>query len=273
MRGPQVITRSLFIAAAFATGACGAESPVGPGSPRVDTPAALASVAPDPVHLNADTRAVQLCHRRGGGGYQVLRVSGAAEAAHRAHGDYGVGEPVPGTTGLVFDENCAAAAPVAVITAGTWSVDDLQRSQFTLEGPQLSAAGVWLLPAAPTVCTQCGAGQTFSIRAVFDNPMPMTDIPQATGRATVFGTVYPPPIEFGGPITFETAAMTIPDSAPGEAVTVSAPFVMSGRLKGYEVVGRRDPLLLFDVPVRGRGTATLVVLSGAFHSLRFDFTE
>jgi hypothetical protein len=49
---------------------------------------------------------VSLCHRTESGTYQSIEVSVSAEPAHRAHGDAKVGEPVPGDTTKVFDENC-----------------------------------------------------------------------------------------------------------------------------------------------------------------------
>jgi hypothetical protein len=49
---------------------------------------------------------VLLCHRTESGTYQSIDVSVSAEPAHRAHGDAKIGEPVPGDTTKVFDQNC-----------------------------------------------------------------------------------------------------------------------------------------------------------------------
>jgi hypothetical protein len=46
-----------------------------------------------------------------------------------------------------------------------------------------------------------------------------------------------------------------------ELVTASAPFALSGTLKGYQVAGVREPKLLFQVSLTGRGTATLKLLA------------
>jgi hypothetical protein len=58
---------------------------------------------------------VSLCHRTESGTYQSIEVSVDAEAAHRAHGDAKVGEPVPGTQRQVFDENCRPSGPAVAI--------------------------------------------------------------------------------------------------------------------------------------------------------------
>lgn len=72
-----------------------------------------------------------------------------------------------------------------------------------------------------------------------------------------------------------TPSFTIPALAPGATmVEVQTPFTLTGQLKGYLVAGRRDPLLAFDVPVSGHGTATVRFLLGEyFWSMRFDFED
>jgi hypothetical protein len=49
---------------------------------------------------------VELCHRTGNGEYHLIEVSVNAEPAHRAHGDGKIGEPVPGSPGMVFGAAC-----------------------------------------------------------------------------------------------------------------------------------------------------------------------
>jgi hypothetical protein len=49
---------------------------------------------------------VQLCHRRGKAGYQLIEVSTNAEKAHRAHGDAKIGEPAPLEAGKMFGAGC-----------------------------------------------------------------------------------------------------------------------------------------------------------------------
>lgn len=54
---------------------------------------------------------VSLCHKEGNGTYHLIDVSTDAEAAHRAHGDGKIGDPVPGDPLKIFDENCRPAGP------------------------------------------------------------------------------------------------------------------------------------------------------------------
>jgi len=62
---------------------------------------------------------VSLCHSEGTGEYHLIDVSVNAEAAHRAHGDAKVGEPVPGTQRQVFDANCKPTGPAVKIEKST----------------------------------------------------------------------------------------------------------------------------------------------------------
>lgn len=61
----------------------------------------------------SDERAgqVSLCHAEGNGTYHMISVAPDAEAAHRAHGDGKVGDPVPGRTGAVFGADCTVPVP------------------------------------------------------------------------------------------------------------------------------------------------------------------
>jgi len=54
---------------------------------------------------------VSLCHKEGNGTYHLIDVSTDAEAAHRAHGDGKIGDPVPGDPLKIFDEDCRPAGP------------------------------------------------------------------------------------------------------------------------------------------------------------------
>jgi hypothetical protein len=59
--------------------------------------------------ITSDVRStgkLSICHRTGNGTYQSIEISVSAEPAHRAHGDAKIGEPVPGDTTKVFDQNC-----------------------------------------------------------------------------------------------------------------------------------------------------------------------
>jgi hypothetical protein len=245
------------------------ESPTSPAVALPDGAVALTSRdAP-----GSGTR-VAMCHRREDGTYHRLDLPSSAAVAHRAHGDAAVGEAVPGAVLMVFNEACASVPKTFVITTGSWVVDNEGKANFDIGGEGLSATGVWVFALGLISCSQCTTGQTISVHALFDNPGPMTDIPQARGSATVAGTSYPFPLEFGGPLRFVAPSFTLPAAEPPFfAVEIQIPFTLTGQLKGYLVAMRRDPLLAFDVPVSGHGTATLLFVGGVFWSMRFDFQE
>ena len=52
---------------------------------------------------------VQLCHRTGSSGYELISVDSSDEAAHRSHGDARPGEVVPGNPGRVFTASCSVS--------------------------------------------------------------------------------------------------------------------------------------------------------------------
>jgi len=52
---------------------------------------------------------VQLCHRTGNSGYNLISVDSSDEAAHRSHGDAKPGEAVPGNPGRIFTASCAVS--------------------------------------------------------------------------------------------------------------------------------------------------------------------
>jgi hypothetical protein len=62
---------------------------------------------------------VSLCHAEGNGSYHLIDVSESAEAAHRAHGDGKIGDPVPGQTGKTFDSDCRPVGPSIDIEKST----------------------------------------------------------------------------------------------------------------------------------------------------------
>jgi hypothetical protein len=150
-----------------------------------------------------------------------------------------------------------------MISAGSWP-----GFRFDVSGDDFLLDGSWdqALPGPSLFYT---AGTVVTITARFQNATPLTIASFARGAATIAGTSYPF-VELGGDLTFVTDPITIPTPAPNEAgqrLSVSVPFRMSGVLKGYDVLNRRDPLLVFDVPLSGRGTATLELMSGPIGSL------
>ena len=112
---------SVLTAGVLTLAACESNNPVGPAplDSSLTTTNATAAGQTTPA-VRPTSASVVLCHVTGNGRYQPLRISENAEAAHRAHGDARIGEPVPGESGMIFDENCDSVRRSFVITSGTW---------------------------------------------------------------------------------------------------------------------------------------------------------
>src|SRR4029079_16065585 len=92
-------------------------------------------------------------------------------------------------------------------------------------------------------------------------------------------------VEYGGVISLNGGMVTLPTPTGTEwpqLVSASARCAMSGALRGYDVVGVREPRLLFEVPLTGSGMATLEMLahpnaSGqillTFYRLQYEFNS
>jgi hypothetical protein len=59
-----------------------------------------------PALVSAGQDKVDVCHSEGNGSYHLITIAEPAYPTHVSHGDAGVGEPVPGNEGFVFDEDC-----------------------------------------------------------------------------------------------------------------------------------------------------------------------
>lgn len=59
-----------------------------------------------PALVSAGQNKVDVCHSEGNGSYHLINIAEPAYPSHVSHGDAGVGEPVPGNEGFVFDEDC-----------------------------------------------------------------------------------------------------------------------------------------------------------------------
>jgi hypothetical protein len=82
------------------------ETPMDPRSVADDTPAFRAHGQPK----------IRVCHRTEGAvDYMLLTVAEAALAAHLAHGDGVIGDPVPGLPGMVFDDNCLPTPAIRIL--------------------------------------------------------------------------------------------------------------------------------------------------------------
>jgi hypothetical protein len=59
-----------------------------------------------PGSVLAGQNKIDVCHSEGNGSYHMITIAEPAYPSHVNHGDAGVGEPVPGASGFVFDEDC-----------------------------------------------------------------------------------------------------------------------------------------------------------------------
>jgi hypothetical protein len=243
------------------------------------------------------------------GGLVGANVNGALAASNAVEpgnfGDYSVytmsfraseGDAIrvwmysPATPGYVVIDDVSLARDYTVtITSGNWTIGPLfippPVGRFRLHGDNVDFEGRYndgIVEAASACALHvCLPGEMVSLRTVFENEMPLTIASFAPGTATVAGVSYV--VEFAGKLTLDGGTVTLPEPTPDpqhdpDRVTVSAPFTFSGDLKGFEVLGLRDPKLVFDVPLTGRGTATFELLVGpsstlTFFSLRYDFEQ
>jgi hypothetical protein len=190
---------------------------------------------------------------------------------------------VPGY--VVVDDVGLAIDHTVTIARGSWTIGPWYPGpplgRFDLAGENVQVNGSYdggVVDAAVCAGATCRPGQTISLRSTFENLTPLTIASFARGTATVNGTAYSF-LEFGGQLTLEGGTVVLPTPTGTdypERVSVSAPFTFAGDLKGFEVLGLRDPKLVFDLPLAGRGTATLDLLSGpnsslTFYQLRYEF--
>ena len=179
----------------------------------------------------------------------------------------------PATPGYVVIDDAALTLNEAIeITEGTWEIGRLGApplARFTLNGDEVRITGSYDggTVDAQTACSSphpCQPGQLVSLRSLFENPFPQTDVSFARASATLGPQVYSF-VELGGLVTLAGDTVTLPEPSglgPGELIQVSAPFTFFGDLKGFAVLGQRDPDLVFDLPLVGHGTVTLQLLTG-----------
>jgi hypothetical protein len=176
--------------------------------------------------------------------------------------------PTPGY--VVIDDVSLTLDQPVVITQGTWTIGPSgpgQLGRFTLADTDVQITGSYDggIVEPLTDCsleTPCLPGQLVALRSFFENQTILTIASFARGIAVVGGVTYG--VELGGALVLagETVAIPTPTGTDfPEHVQVSAPFTFSGDLKGFEVLGLRDPRLVFDLPMAGHGTATLELLT------------
>lgn len=161
-------------------------------------------------------------------------------------------------------------SPALVISSGTWSVNlGGPPFQFNLQGENFSAIGSWWAEEDGTLCfSQCTAGERLSLDLAFANEFP--------SGIDVFapGTLNGAFVEFGGRLRFDARPITIPVPTPEQALQplqITTRFRFFGTLKAWDILGRRDPLLVFEQFVVGDGTATLELLAGPVGSNTLTF--
>lgn len=228
------------------------------------------------ANVNGATAAVAEVEPRGFGDYDaVYTLSFPASAGDTIR----VWMYSPATPGyVVVDDVSLAFDEVVTVTQGTWAIEPFASGpplgRFTLHGDGFDVNGSYdsgTVDAAHACSSGCRAGDQVSLVSTFQNGQPLTIASAARGSATVNGTSYPF-VEFSGAVTLAGGTVTLPAPVGTDFpvnVTVSAPFAFSGDLKGFEVLGLRDPKLAFDVPVSGRGTSTLEMLAGPTGTMTF----
>jgi hypothetical protein len=109
---------------------------------------------------------VDVCHMEGNGTYHLITIAEPAYPSHVAHGDAGVGEPVPGSPGFIFDEDCnlveVVTCPCAGEQAGAVTWDDSFNAVSCLV--QFGGNQIFLRSALPVevadqlIINYCGPG-------------------------------------------------------------------------------------------------------------------
>lgn len=173
---------------------------------------------------------------------------------------------------VIDDASMVTSETTATVSGGSWVISSSPPplARFSVAGPDGSFEGRWLYTGTVVALSVCGYGRTcmpgtmVDLSSAFENLAPSTPpVTAAPGSAVYRGTPYSF-LEYGGAVFLTSSPVVLP-APPGleypERVRVSAPFVTSGTLIGYEVLGLRDPRLTFELPFLGRGTVHLDLLS------------
>jgi hypothetical protein len=223
------------------------------------------------VNVNGDGVASRDVEASGFGNYQPYTIPFRARAGDVVR-VWMYSPEIPGY--VVIDDVSLTLDEPIVVTGGSWEIHAHGGGfgSFTLTSGEFSATGTYdggYFQAR--ACNPCVPGQVVGLKTFFENQTPMTDVSFARGSASADGRAYGY-VEFGGAVVLDGTPVVIPTptdmSYPGH-VTVTAPFTISGDLRGFDVLLRRDPLLLFDVPLAGHGTVTLELIVDPGPSLTF----
>jgi hypothetical protein len=195
----------------------------------------------------------------------------------------------PATPGyVVIDDVSLMLDRTLVVAGGEWTIGyPGPFGRFTLGGEEFLIQGTYdgglVEPASGCGSFgpgRCVPGQALGLFSAFENYQPLTIASFARGTSIVAGRSQGF-LEFGGELHVE-GVVTLPTPTGNndpELLSVTAPFTFSGSLKGFEVLGRYVPRLVFDLPLTGRGTATLDLLSRPstnaptmwFYRIRYTF--
>jgi hypothetical protein len=172
---------------------------------------------------------------------------------------------------VIDDASLTAGTPVHAITSGTWTIMPVPGplGSFALQGAGFTAEGTYDggpvdLIAACSAGRVCAPGSRVALSAAFVNDTPSAFMTFARGTISS-GEGDGMFVEFAGAVRLTGGNVILPSpsgTAFPELVTAAAPFALSGTLKGYEILGFREPRLVFEWPLVGHGTATAELLAG-----------
>jgi hypothetical protein len=207
---------------------------------------------------------------------------------------------------VVIDDVSVMLDRTLVVTEGEWIFGPFRSvpfGRFTLRGEEFLIEGSYDSGEVEVMSAcgdglECMPGQVVGLFSSFENYRPQVQATYAPGGATIakrsWGCTSVPcetVLDFGGELHLAGGVVTLPtptyDGEPSTVVSMTAPFTLSGSLKGFEIgtfdaatgfVPRSAPKLVFDLPLAGRGTATLELLSTPlfgkrmwFYRLRYAF--
>lgn len=165
------------------------------------------------------------------------------------------------------------AEPIA-INAGSAVFDPLAgpgpRLRASLQNGDFSVVFRWDA-SAPCATRRCPEGTPVNLTATVV-PVPPAQVigitgpfeNVAVGNATVSGVSHTT-IAFAGHLTFtgpEVILPPVPPTDPPSDITFTERFTFGGSLSGFEVLGLRDPLLLFTTDLFGWGTMRARFIDG-----------
>ncbi len=172
----------------------------------------------------------------------------------------------------------AAAEPIATATITSGSIlESVNGSDLDLTGTQgFSLHGTW--DSSHPVCFPCEVGETVTLSGEFGGSLD-------TGSTGTFrGQTYVFDLNHGtASLQIDTSPLTLPPAPSGDTAEFTVPFSLrtSGPERSFVSFDPGNGTPVFDVAVRGSGTATLFTdifrnpVSGPqynFKSARYDFT-